>query len=197
MRRILLYLYCSHALHSDSQHVTLQQDFRVLSDLCSPGLIFTPIFTINNCDRGDSSKTSGAVAPSGFLLYDSHSSPKIGRPFEKRIDICWVILQIWVIFTSQSYFKTLHSWHIFILLSALLALYLSLTGKKCLSSGSADQFKIKRCLQLCILCLLSAVCVYDLLMCNICRLHWCWVPVCKDCCLCVCVIWIALSAFTV
>lgn len=32
------------------------------------------------------------------------------------------------------------------------------------------------------LCSLSAVCVYDLLILNICRLHWCWESVCEECC---------------
>lgn len=102
-----------------------------------------------------STSTGDVVALSGLLLRASRMfSPKTFETREQTDDIInWVISQLSHILR--------HSTADVSFLSALFSLYVGLNGYKFLSSRTADQFKMERCLWLCVVdvSLLSFCCV--------------------------------------
>lgn len=140
-----------------------------------------------------STSTGDVVALSGLLLRASWMfSPKTFETREQTDDIInWVISQLSHILR--------HSTADVSFLSALFSLYVGLSGYKFLSSRTADQFKMERCLWLCVVdvSLLSFCCVCacewfaDIRLQAALMFEW----LCVWTVVCVCVIWICSFCF--
>lgn len=140
-----------------------------------------------------STSTGDVVALSGLLLRASQMfSPKTFETREQTDDIInWVISQLSHILR--------HSTADVSFLSALFSLYVGLNGYKFLSSRTADQFKMERCLWLCVVdvSLLSFCCVCacewfaDIRLQAALMFEW----LCVWTVVCVCVIWICSFCF--